>query len=368
MGLAHSPSIVMNGLVLALDAGNTKSFDDDENLLTYSNNFSQSPWGSFCGSTTGIVYNTTDVISPDGTNNSTKIAKTVDVCAGTSPAFGIWWTGSQLINKTDTYTASIYVRGAVGGETVVIGLADSRAQAYTLTTSWQRITYTGINDTTDYNTDRSFQVYAQGSNVTYYIWGAQLEKSSVASPYYATTGTAKNRGTTWTDLSGRDNHHTITGGPSYNSTNLGRFTLNGSTQGFTRTSAINGVSSTNTVVIWYSTSDGQELWVRGNQNNAFYLSASQGNNYYHANVGSPTNWVDLNSVTNPVTGGYRNGNYHMWEAKSVDFSSWTYYEWFLYPSGWQMAGNVSCIMIYNRNLTTDESKQNFNALRSRYGI
>ena len=137
MTIGYGPRIVTDGLVLALDAADRNSFDDDENLLTYSNNFSQSPWGPFCGSTTGIVYNTTDVISPDGTNNSTKIAKTVDVCAGTSPAFGIWWTGSQLINKTDTYTASIYVRGAVGGESVVIGLADSRAQAYTLTTSWQ---------------------------------------------------------------------------------------------------------------------------------------------------------------------------------------------------------------------------------------
>lgn len=176
-------------------------------------------------------------------------------------------------------------------------------------------------------------------------------------------------GSTWTDLSGQGNHHTIVGSPSYSSINSGRFTLDSTgTQGFTRASAISGVSSTNTVVIWYSTTDNQELWVMGQQSSAFYLSASYGNNYYHSNVGSPTNWVDLNSVTNPVTEGYRNGNYHMWEAKNVNFSSWTYYDWFLYGGGWQMAGNVSCIMIYNRNLTANESKQNFNALRGRFGI
>ena len=182
----------------------------------------------------------------------------------------------------------------------------------------------------------------------------------------ANTKSYPGSGTTWTDLSGNGNHHTITESPPYNSANLGRFTLDGSTQGFTKTSAINGTSSSNTVVIWYSTTDGAELWIRGNQSNGTYLSASSGNNYYHSNVGSPTNWVDLKSVTNPVTEGYRDGNYHMWEAKSVDFSSWTYYEWFLYPSSWQMAGNVSCIMIYNRNLTVDESKQNYNALKGRY--
>jgi len=53
-------------------------------------------------------------------------------------------------------------------------------------------------------------------------------------------------GTTWNDLSGRENHHTLTGSPIYGS---GRFTLDGSTQGFTKASAINGVSSTNTVVL-----------------------------------------------------------------------------------------------------------------------
>ena len=176
-------------------------------------------------------------------------------------------------------------------------------------------------------------------------------------------------GTTWYDLSGQGNHHTIVGSPSYSSINSGRFILDSTgTQGFTRASAISGVSSTNTVVIWYSTTDNQELWVMGQQSSAFYLSAADGNNYYHSNVGSPTNWVDLKSVANPVTEGYRNGNYHMWEAKNVNFSSWTYYDWFLYGGGWQMTGNVSCITMYNKNLTSQESLQNFEAFRGRFGI
>ena len=172
-------------------------------------------------------------------------------------------------------------------------------------------------------------------------------------------------GSTWYDLSGNGNDHTLIGSPGYSS---GIFTLNGSTQGFTRATSMNGVSSTNTVVIWYSTTDGQELWIRGNQSNSYYLGASYGNNYYDDNVGSATYWVDLNSVTNPVTEGYRNGAFHMWEAKNVNFtgSGWAYFEWFLYPSSWQMAGNVANIMIYNRNLTSDESRQNYNATKSRF--
>ena len=171
-------------------------------------------------------------------------------------------------------------------------------------------------------------------------------------------------GTTWTDLSGNGNTHTVTGSPTYSS---GKFTLNGS-NGFVKSSAMTGVSTTNTVVLWYSTTDVQELWVKGNQNAGYYLSASYNNNYYHALCGTPTNYIDLNTVTNPYTAGYKDGNYHMWEAKNVDFSSWTYYEWFLYGGGWNLVGDVSVIMIYNKILTSEESIKNFHALGSRYGI
>jgi hypothetical protein len=156
--------------------------------------------------------------------------------------------------------------------------------------------------------------------------------------------------------------------PVFDKTSLGQFTLDGSTQGFYRSGALNGVSNTCTVVLWYKTTDSQELWVRGNQNNSYYLSASSGNNYYHSNCGSPANYVDLKQVFNPWTEGYRNGAYHMWEAKSVDFSAWTYFDWFLYPSAWQMAGSVAKILVYNRNLTASESQQNYAALRGRYGL
>jgi hypothetical protein len=58
----------------------------------------------------------------------------------------------------------------------------------------------------------------------------------------------------------------------------------------------------------------------------------------------------------------------MWEAKNVDFSGWTYFDWFLYPGGWQMTGDVSKILVYNRPLSQTESAQNYQALRGRFGI
>jgi len=121
--------------------------------------------------------------------------------------------------------------------------------------------------------------------------------------------------------------------------------------------------------LWYATTDSTEIWCRGNQDNGRYLSASYGNDYYHNAAGSPTNYVDLKIVTNPETPvDYRDGNYHMWEAKNVDFSAWTYFDWFGYPGGWGLTGKLSKIMVYNKNLTAAESSKNYAALRSRFSI
>jgi hypothetical protein len=173
-------------------------------------------------------------------------------------------------------------------------------------------------------------------------------------------------GTTFTDLSGRGNNHTIVNSPTFSG---GKFTFNNTSMGFTKSSALTGVTSTCSVVMWYKSNNDTELWVRGNQNNGTYLSASSGNAYYHSNVGTPTNYVDLNIVTNPTTPtNYRNNAYHMWEAKGVDFSGWTYFEWFQYPDPWFLLGEVAIIMVYDRVLSNTQSTTNFNALRTRFGV
>jgi hypothetical protein len=58
----------------------------------------------------------------------------------------------------------------------------------------------------------------------------------------------------------------------------------------------------------------------------------------------------------------------MWEAKSVNFSGWTKFDWFGYGTDWNMTGKLSKIMVYNRNLSAEESARNYAALRGRFGI
>lgn len=168
---------------------------------------------------------------------------------------------------------------------------------------------------------------------------------------------------TFYDLSGRGNHHELISGPTWSDK---YFSYNGSTQGIRKSAALTGATSLCTVVIWYATTDIQELWVMGNQSGAYYLSASNNNNYYHSNCGSPVNYVDLNVTLNPYASGYKDGKFHMYEAKRVDFTSWTHFDWFLYGGGWQLQGDVAMLAVYNREISASESSQNYNAMQKRY--
>ncbi len=71
-----------------------------------------------------------------------------------------------------TYTVSIWLRGANGGEGVVIGVNDCAATGFTLTNSWQRytVTYPNISSAVaSCEGGRGFEMLATGA--TYYAWG-----------------------------------------------------------------------------------------------------------------------------------------------------------------------------------------------------
>ena len=165
-------------------------------------------------------------------------------------------------------------------------------------------------------------------------------------------------GTNWRDLSGNGFNTTLVNGPTFQTG--GWFNLDGTDDRIQRTSNIL-TTTTGTVVMWLRTTDQTWLMIEGNTN-GYYLGAIYfGGAWYNNACGSPSYFVDTKNSTNPTSEGYIDGRFHMFEAKDVDLSGWTTHQFLDYNggSGFNMAGDVAKIQMYNKNLTAVESKQNY---------
>lgn len=430
MGVYSGPSIVTDGLILDLDIANSKSFIDAANTSLI--NTSTWAVGNTSVTGYGVnqtAANENSRVSGTDPWGDTNIVWGT-YASGDSNNDGGWNTSYYTIDRTKLYRFSVWVKrtSSTSGGTFYFGLYgngptfaikrndnganegnpywDCVGTSSFVQDVWYLVvghvypagtTYTGAHPDTGVYTIAGGTT--KNRNVNFCNIGADVQwlpdNTSVAHRTYhfycadnttrlqfaypridlcdgnqPSIGELLARGPARIyDNSGRGNHHFLQGYYVPNSAAPRKFDFSPNVHWISRNGALAGATTTCTVVLWYATTDTAELWVRGNQNNGTYLSASSGNNYYHGGVGSPTNFVDLNTVTNPETPvDYRDGNYHMWEAKGVDFSGWTYFDWFGYPDPWGLNGKVSRIMVYNRNLSAEESARNYAAMRGRFGI
>lgn len=188
--------------LLASVAANTLPFNHDvsgnvlglllegasTNYASYSQGHFSSQWAGAGPSFASVSDNSQT--APDGT-------ATASTFVGTTSG------GRQQSNSTcavptttGTLTVSLYLRGASGGEGVKIGFYTNTngvalGTANTLTTSWQRFTFTSAFN----NADNSFygQISAAAGSQTFYAWGFQVEVSPLASSYIPTTGSPASR-------------------------------------------------------------------------------------------------------------------------------------------------------------------------------
>ena len=197
-----NPKVVTNGLQLYYNREFVKSFRGEAttNLLTYTSTFA-ADWSGYCGPTTNITYNTTDILDPFGGYNAVRVIRNgSNACGGAGAvAMGLLYSGTAFLVSGQTYTASFYARGLKGGELLRYGLNDATGVSYvTLTTSWVRYsaTFTNISDTT-----RGFQFINDQPNYdTYYLFGPQVENKSYRTPYVVSTNAKGTRSVATTNL------------------------------------------------------------------------------------------------------------------------------------------------------------------------
>ena len=184
-------------------------------------------------------------------------------------------------------------------------------------------------------------------------------------------GSYPGSGTAWYDVSGNGCDFTLDGsGITYSASNGGIFSLTDPSNGGASTTSAITASTSCTLVFWMKTTDAQALFWSGPAVDGDYLGAYRsGNKFYNAAaLGSPTFYTNAVQRSN-IYDFIRTGEWMMMEFKSVDMSSLTashFNQYASYTFGGSSA--VGKIMIYNRNLTSAESAQNFRVDRERFGV
>ncbi len=159
------------------------------NLATYSN--LQAGWAGNANTT--LTPNTTEVLSPDGTNNAAKVAlNSTSYCSRFESISGL--------AASTTYTFSYWIRGTAGNQQRVYSVtagADLVAQTNLTysTTGWTRVQITFTTGTTG-PVNVFIYVVSRPTGTTsdvMYIWGAQLELGTGASSLIPTGASTGNR-------------------------------------------------------------------------------------------------------------------------------------------------------------------------------
>jgi hypothetical protein len=208
-------------------------------------------------------------------------------------------------------------------------------------------------------------------------------------------------GTTWTDLSGNSNNGTLTNGPTFNSSNLGSISFDGSNDHVTVAvnSWIRSASSAYTFSSFFyyngssnggapyslmtfpnagDTNDG--FWQHLNLGNWLWRTEDNVSGEFGGNVEAPSpfsngNWYHIATVvkTNSLIF-YRNGSPVATISTSFNWanlrSDGTAYLCIGtgYGEAYYMNGYVANFQMYNRELTATEILQNYNATRRRFGL
>ena len=389
MSLAHSPSIVTNGLVLAYDMNNTgRSWmgAPTTNVLVDTNDLSTGNWAyTLFGNwpATGATANAAS--DPNGQLTATKVNASgysrfqrYAVSANVTYTFSLWVRNISM-------TASVALRIATGLNGTLV--AYSYATYISLSSDWARysvsvtIPASGVNQI-EVGIDVSSNY--PNSNVYLHVWKPQLEVQSFATPFVSGT---RSNARALLDLTGQN---TLTASSlTYVSDNT--FSLNG-TGDYISCGNLGAWFSQGTVSFWmYSTAVenyrnpftthyvGGNTGLRFEQNSAgtfgavygndagtyngfsFLASGLQANTWYHVT----STW---NTGTNTVIG-YLNGvekfnsanTYWATTMPSVTFGNG-------FSGTRYFTGKLPNAQIYNRVLTATEVAQNFQAIRGRYGV
>lgn len=178
-------------------------------------------------------------------------------------------------------------------------------------------------------------------------------------------------GTTWRDVSGRGTDFTISSGGAFSAANGGEIVFDGTTAGISNTTSITSNTAC-TVQIWLRiNNDATGILFGGpNFNNTYYGAYTTGTTFYESISTSNSYLINAESYTGIPANTLINNRYFLFETRNMNLSGRTApaNDWSNYVIAANIIGGLSMVLLYNRNLTANESLQNYNAMRSRFGV
>ena len=337
--------IVENGLVMNLDAGNTKSYPATSTQLITN--------GTFDSNVTGwTISNSTNTWS-SGKMQITRSGGDGRVS---------YQTFTTITGQTYRVTAEVNSSGSRGDVYIYDGSGIGGTRFLDITgTNGQTLTLTGTFTAISTITTLGFGVDDNGTSIV-------VDNVSV-SPL-------------WTDLSGRGNNGTLTNGPTYSSANGGSIVFDGVDDKVSTNYKPSGARSYFIWVKYNSLTHSSGYQLSGTQEvNAYtYIGIENGGGiYYYAgdntggNVGNPVTvntWVNLGFVLNADGSRivYKDGvNIHS-NSGGLGVTATAEFSVGCVNNNHNVNGNISNVTIYNRALSATEVAQNYNSIAGRYGL
>ena len=389
MSVAYNSQIVRSGLVLCLDAGNQKSHSPNRFISSGSGLVTETATlpvrgtnllvrvaaGTVIG---GYTVKATDVVYSYslGTTECHYHGSDIPIPAGTYATFSF----DYLVTGATTYPITDFIAS------FEIAFSNSIGTANNLQNVWQRRTFTS-GPTASAGTLRAL-LYPGGcftrlaDTGTIYYRNPKVEFTNVD------TGPDKfssmSNLTTWTDLSGNGKNGTMSN-VNYNNANGGSLIFNGTSSSVSLSNPLNQSNLTQvwTVSAWIkNTTKSVQTLVGGlnhglhldwyNSGSLLYLNSGANDYYTYGNNINNTGWclmtyrfnnfnglrtIYKNTTDITLSGPNNNGTP---SGQSATFTIGS-------GSGY-MEGNIAQISMYNRYISDDEIKQNFNATRGRFNI
>ena len=455
MGLAHSPRIVTDGLVLALDAGNSKkSYKTDNNLLD------PSTWYVGATSVTGFSFNglaseNALISDTDPFGNTAVIWKAYNPNGN---ADGGWKTSVVSVDHTKTYRFSVWVNRKVTGtdgrfyfglegldssqgddgvlfrvngnndtnpyfvfsdngsgssatvpedEWVLVvghvwpsgsGTGSNKDDSGVWKTDGTKLTGTATfydyvwKTTTVYTQHRSYLFYSESDTSVIQHWAyPRIDLVDGTEPSIDDLINNRVNGRYWYDITNGGNERPLINGISYSSSDNGILTFDGSDD-YVDFYAPN-LGNTTTVEMWCKLKSlnnvmpfgwnrydvycyGGNLGYNTGNSDRYGLTSTQTtnlgvlNNWKHyvfemrTDVSYTNNKIYVNGVEQSLsqTDGTENSGQRSFNSGQGRIAGWRA------DNNYRMSMDIASFKVYNRALSASEVKQNFNALRGRFGI